>query len=166
MQFEALIVALQHVNTRLSLQAARQADQLLTFRNWLFGLYIVEFEQNGHDRAAYGQQLLKRLSAELKQRGLKGTSDRMLRQYRQFYLTYPQIWQSLTAKLQLADKELFMSLPEPALSTRQPECVFRPVYSEILIIALTQQQDVRALAFSMIGTGFIELSELLTLLSR
>lgn len=59
------------------------------------------FEQHGTDRAAYGQQLHKRLAAELRQQSIKGVSDRSLRQYRQFYLTYPQIWQTLSAKFQL-----------------------------------------------------------------
>ena len=29
------------------------------------GCYIVEFEQNGEDRAAYGEQLLKKLEKQL-----------------------------------------------------------------------------------------------------
>ena len=34
------------------------------------GCYIVEFEQNGEDRAAYGEQLLKKLEQRLKTKGL------------------------------------------------------------------------------------------------
>ena len=34
--------------------------------HWLMGCYIVEFEQNGEDRAAYGEQLLKKLEQRLK----------------------------------------------------------------------------------------------------
>ena len=30
-------------------------------RNWLIGYYIVEYEQNGKDRAEYGAKLLKKL---------------------------------------------------------------------------------------------------------
>lgn len=145
MQFDTLISTLEDVNTRLSLQAARQADQLLTFRNWLFGLYIVEFEQNGEDRAAYGQQLLKRLSAELKQRGLKGASDRMLRQYRQFYLTYPQIWQSLTAKLQLTNQEMVMGLPSPKSTAESSEQGIPPLDVQLLLDTLTYTHFVELL---------------------
>jgi hypothetical protein len=34
----------------------------LTIRNWLIGYYIVEYEQNGSDRAKYGTNLLKQLA--------------------------------------------------------------------------------------------------------
>ena len=106
MQFSELISRLDGLHRQLSQQAARQADQLLTLRNYLFGFYIVEFEQHGIDRAAYGQQLHKRLAIELQKYSIRGVSDRSLRQYRQFYLTYPQIWQTLSAKFKLPDFEL------------------------------------------------------------
>ena len=50
----------------LQAQAAHAVNLALTSRNWLMGCYIVEFEQNGEDRAAYGEQLLKRLEQRLK----------------------------------------------------------------------------------------------------
>ena len=52
----------------LQAQAAHAVNLALTSRNWLMGCYIVEFEQSGEDRAAYGEQLLKKLeqSAENK----------------------------------------------------------------------------------------------------
>ncbi|KAB7726624.1 DUF1016 family protein [Rudanella paleaurantiibacter] len=137
MQFDTLIHNLESLHQQLSVQAARQADQLMTLRNWLFGLYIVEFEQNGEDRAAYGQQLLKRLSAELKQRGIKGMADRTLRQYRQFYLTYPEIWQSVIAKLQLANKELIKKLPQPKTGIRAAEEGVPPLDVQLLLDKLT-----------------------------
>ena len=34
------------------------------------GCYIVEFEQNGEDRTAYGEQLLKKLEKQLNTKGL------------------------------------------------------------------------------------------------
>jgi hypothetical protein len=37
----------------------------LTARNWLFGFYIAEYEQNGEDRAKYGKHLLENLSKSL-----------------------------------------------------------------------------------------------------
>lgn len=60
----------------------------LTCRNWLMGHYIVEFEQNGTDRAQYGEQLLKKLEERI---NTKGISERRLREFRQFYLAYPQL---------------------------------------------------------------------------
>ncbi len=44
--------------------AARSINALMTATYWEIGRRIVEFEQGGQDRAAYGQALLKRLSAD------------------------------------------------------------------------------------------------------
>ena len=100
MQFDSLLTTLTDLHFRLSQQAARQTDQLMTLRNWLFGLYIVEFEQNGEDRAAYGQALLKRLAEFFRKKAVKGLSERNLYLYREFYLAYPQILQTASGKLQ------------------------------------------------------------------
>ena len=42
-------------------------------RNWLIGFYIVEFEQNGEDRAKYGEFLLKNLEQKVNLKGLNIT---------------------------------------------------------------------------------------------
>lgn len=52
------------------------------------GCYIVEFEQNGEDRAAYGEQLLKKLEKRL---NTKGLNERRFREFRRLYLVYPQL---------------------------------------------------------------------------
>ena len=39
--------------------AIRAINQIATLRNWLIGCYIVEYEQEGRDRAKYGDRLLK-----------------------------------------------------------------------------------------------------------
>jgi len=85
--------------------AVQQVNNALTFRNWFIGCYLVEYEQNGKDRAEYGEKILKVLSDKMKNKGLKGFSDRNLRLYRQFYLAYPQIWQLAIAKFQNTDNQ-------------------------------------------------------------
>jgi len=79
----------------------QQVNNALTIRNWLTGFYIIEYEQNGNDRAAYGEKTLKVLSERISNKGLKGFSDRNLRLYRQFCSEYPEIWQSKIAKSEL-----------------------------------------------------------------
>lgn len=59
MNFEALVKHISTIQNTLQAQAAHAVNLALTSRNWLMGCYIVEFEQNGEDRAAYGEQLLK-----------------------------------------------------------------------------------------------------------
>ena len=79
--------------------AARTADAYLVVRNWLFGWYIVEYEEGGIDRSKlYGKKLIVRLSDELKASGLKGCSPTNLRKFREFYRAYPEIQQTLSVE--------------------------------------------------------------------
>ncbi|MBW1982274.1 MAG: DUF1016 family protein [Deltaproteobacteria bacterium] len=96
--FERLVSAIQQVNEELAAQAGRAVNISLTMRNWLIGCYIAEYEQRGADRAEYGKRLLESLSTRLAESGMEGVASRSLRQYRQFYLIYPEIWQTLSAK--------------------------------------------------------------------
>jgi predicted nuclease of restriction endonuclease-like (RecB) superfamily len=55
---------------------------------WLIGKRIVEEEQQGKQRAEYGQEIIKTLSVELKNEFGRGFGERSLRDFRQFYLTF------------------------------------------------------------------------------
>ena len=65
--------------------AARVMDTYLVTRNWLFGWYIVEYEQRGADRAEYGSRLLAKVSRRLQEAGIKGCSITHLKLCRQFH---------------------------------------------------------------------------------
>ena len=79
--------------------AARVMDTYLVTRNWLFGWYIVEYEEGGVDRSRlYGKKLIARLSDELKASGLKGCSPTNLRKFREFYRAYPEIQQTASVE--------------------------------------------------------------------
>lgn len=93
------------------IQAARRGavsvvNTLQVRTNFEIGRRIVEYEQKGAKRAAYGAGLLKELSARLTDEFGKGFSERNLRVFRLFYLTYrhvPEIWQTPSAKLASSD---------------------------------------------------------------
>jgi predicted nuclease of restriction endonuclease-like (RecB) superfamily len=116
MDFTHLKQDIQQLSTAFRQNAVAAINSHLTIRNWLVGFYIVEFEQNGEDRAKYGAKLLQNLAKEFNEDGL---SYRNLRLYRQFYVTYPQvreylpsffqknfaIVQTLSAELQLVDNQ-------------------------------------------------------------
>ncbi len=91
--------------------AARSINALMTATYWEIGRRIVEFEQGGQDRAAYGQALLKRLSADLSTRFGRGFSERNLEQMRSFYQEWPpeRISQTASAKLPRARKSQTLS---------------------------------------------------------
>jgi len=96
MKFEQLLILFQETHLELQKRAVRSVDIALVIRNWLFGWYIVEFEQGGANRAElYGKNLINRLSKDLKRLGLKGVSSTNLKQCRVFYAAYREIGQAL-----------------------------------------------------------------------
>ena len=110
--FDKLVELFEQTQSSLRKQAARSVDIALVVRNWLFGWYIVEYEQNGADRVElYGKRLIKRLSCELTARLGKGFSKRSLEQFRRFYECYEKIAQTLSAQSFLANDKIRPILP-------------------------------------------------------
>ena len=97
MNFESLVGRINKVQDVRQAQAAHAINLALTARNWLVGYYIVEFEQNGEDRAKYGENLLNRLAQSINK---KGFEPRSLRVYRRIYLVYPQLGSEIGSYLQ------------------------------------------------------------------
>lgn len=95
MNFNELVKNIEQISTVFKQSANTSINIHVTVRNWLTGLYIVEFEQNGENRAEYGAKLLKNLADRLKTNGLSLTN---LKLFRQFYITYPQIATIFTSK--------------------------------------------------------------------
>lgn len=87
MNFEQLATIITDTHQQLQQSAVKAVNQCQTVRNWLMGFYIVEFEQNGEDRAQYGEQLLKKLEQRVNQKGLNVT---LFQRSRMFYGAYPQ----------------------------------------------------------------------------
>lgn len=99
MNYQQLLALFKETHRELQQRAARSVDISLVIRNWLFGWYIVEFEQGGAERAElYGKRLIDKLSRELKTLGVKGISSTSLRQCRTFYLAYNKIGQTVPAQ--------------------------------------------------------------------
>ena len=81
---------------------------------WLIGKRIVLEEQNGKERAGYGEALLKTLSRKLTSDFGNGFSYANLRNMRQFYLTYAdnQICYTLCSKLSWSHNRLIMRVAD------------------------------------------------------
>ncbi|MDR1877723.1 MAG: PDDEXK nuclease domain-containing protein [Flavobacteriaceae bacterium] len=101
--FEELIENLSHVHNVLQHSATKTVDQFLSLRNWSFGYYIVEYEQNGEDRAKYGENLMQEIAGKLT--NIKGLRFRQLYICKDFYLTYMHFLPTVSAKLQQIDIE-------------------------------------------------------------
>lgn len=87
--FEELAQNILAADNSMRGYAAQTINQTVTLRNWIIGGYIVEYEQNGSDRATYGDGLLKSLEKRISQKGLNVT---LFQASRLFYRLYPQIY--------------------------------------------------------------------------
>jgi len=76
--------------------SARVVNSLMTATYWEIGRRIVEHEQAGKERAAYGTELLILLSADLTNRFGRGFSVDNLERARKFYLTFTSAKKSAT----------------------------------------------------------------------
>jgi len=100
MNYGSLVEAISQAHEQTQRQATQAVNIALTLRNWLVGYHIFEYQQNGQDRAKYGEKLLENLSKDLSKRLGKGFTQRILETARQFYLCYP-IPQTLSAEFGL-----------------------------------------------------------------
>ena len=91
-EFENLATTFQVTQDALLRHSARAVDSALVVRNWLFGWYLVEFENASASRAdLYGKELISKLAKRLKEKGLRGVSPTNLRKFREFFQAYPEI---------------------------------------------------------------------------
>ena len=96
---ENLVELCRRTHEETQRSAARAVDSSLVVRNYLFGCYIVEYEQHGADRAEYGSQLLAKIASRLQKIGIKGSSVTRLKLYRRFYQKQKEIGPTLSDQL-------------------------------------------------------------------
>ena len=97
-EYESL---LQNVGNALSKGRQKVASYIgaQTVRTyWKIGKYIVEYEQNGKEKAEYGSNLLKRISRDLTDIYGSGFGMSNVNKMRKMYIEYP-ILQTVSAKL-------------------------------------------------------------------
>lgn len=93
-----LILDIKHLIASARQTAIRSVDFQRTVLYWLIGERVFNEEQEGRERANYGEYLIKYLSEELQPEFGSGFSYRNLVWYRQFYRTFP-IANSLRSQL-------------------------------------------------------------------
>jgi predicted nuclease of restriction endonuclease-like (RecB) superfamily len=98
--YDSILGDISHVIDAARKSAARSVNCIMTAAYWLIGRRIVESEQKGEKRAAYGAELIERLSVDLRKRYGNGFSRQNLQQMRQFYLLYrpEQIYQTASGE--------------------------------------------------------------------
>ena len=95
--------------------AVRAVDSTMVEAYWQVGRRIVEEEQGGAATATYGKRLLPELSRSLTAEFGRGFSYANLRNFRQFYLVYPdsEICYTLCSKLRWSHNRLIMRESDP-----------------------------------------------------
>lgn len=69
----------------------RAANFAMVQAYWQIGKLIIEEEQNGKERAGYGEEIIKQLSERLTKSYGKGFNERNLWYMKQFYQTWPKV---------------------------------------------------------------------------
>lgn len=103
-----IINDISHILRQAQANAYRSINQAMVQAYWLVGKRIVDEEQQGEAKAAYGKGVIKSLSAALQAEFGKGFSERNIENMRAFYLQYP-IPQTVSAELQTPDFQLSWS---------------------------------------------------------
>jgi len=118
MNFKDLGLNIKKTHELLQIQASKAVNSYLTARNWIIGLYIVEYQQNGKDKANYGENLIVDLAKEINVRGLSTTN---LKLSRQFYITYPGLNQVVSEFLSNQQLKIPINISIGQLATDQLE---------------------------------------------
>jgi predicted nuclease of restriction endonuclease-like (RecB) superfamily len=148
--FERVAAILDEARGRV----ARTINTAMVHAYWMIGREIVEVEQQGRDRAGYGEQLIDDLAKRLTRRFGKGVGVATLRRARSFYLTYPRgsVLPSELGGPQIRSTALIESPgaeSRPAASSGQVEAggsLFPPLlgWSHYLVLLRVQNDDARA----------------------
>jgi predicted nuclease of restriction endonuclease-like (RecB) superfamily len=108
----ALLEALRDLISQARQQVLRSVDVVQVQTYWQVGRHIVEFEQGGQNRAAYGKQLLNRLAQSLTLEFGKGFDERNLRNMRAFFQQFPN-WNALRSELSWTHYRLLLRVESP-----------------------------------------------------
>ena len=121
---EQLFYAISRLIDESRRQVAKAVNTAMVYTYYSVGQYIVEFEQGGKVRAAYGKEVLKRLSARLTEKYGKGWSEDNLENCRNLFLNY-SITEPVVRKL---NQE---TISEPVVRKLNQETISEPVVRKL-----------------------------------
>lgn len=138
---DILLTSIKEVIQTAKTKAFRSSNAILLQMYWEIGRLIVQDEQQGKIKAAYGKAVLKNLSKQLTLEFGKGFDERNLNNIRAFYLSYP-IWNAVRTELSWTHYRILSRVEDETL---------RSQYTDIAIEA---GWDTRSLQRN-IGTQYI-----------
>ncbi|MGB3947345.1 MAG: PDDEXK nuclease domain-containing protein [Bacteroidia bacterium] len=138
--------------------AVKAVNTELVKANWEIGRHIVEFEQQGQERAEYGSELLAKLAKDLKLRYGKGFGRRNVLDMRRFYLAY-QKWQTVSAKLSWSHFIVLLGISDESARNFYEKQSINENWSKRELERQIDSSLFERLALSMDKKGVIQLSE-------
>lgn len=109
LQNQSVIPDIKAIITASKDKAIRAVDNERTLMYWHIGQRIFEEEQDGKDRADYGEYLTKYISQQLEPEFGSGFSKRQIELFRQFYRSFP-IANALRSQLSWTHYKLIIRL--------------------------------------------------------
>ena len=151
----------QIAETRGLIQSARRGvasvvDTFQVLTNFAIGRRIVEHEQKGEKRAAYGAEVLKALSARLTQELGSGFSAVNLSHMKRFYLLWQEqvhIFQTPSGKL--ANEDIFQTLTEKSGQTPILQTLSAKLVAPVEIVQRASAQSTNP--FTLSWSHYVEL---------
>ena len=144
--YDEVLSGISELLNRARHTTAQTINAILTAAYWDVGRRIVEFEQRGQVRATYGEQLWKRLAADLTARHGRGFSKSNIALMRAFYLQW-EIFQTASGKFVAQAKHSpFPQVPDSSDSDR----------SNTALIPILQQTDLLP-AFRLPWSHYVQL---------
>jgi predicted nuclease of restriction endonuclease-like (RecB) superfamily len=107
--YDEMLVNIEAILAKGRSAAYVSVSNIMLKAYWEIGREIVEYEQQGREKADYGSELLDKISKDLKIKYGKGFSRRNVLDMRRFYLVF-KIWQTVSAKLTWSHYTLLLSL--------------------------------------------------------
>ena len=153
---EILVSNIHETNNFFVNQVQKQVNTALTMRNFFIGYILVEYELNGEDRAVYGKGLFKEIAKRLELQGLKHIRERHLYLCKDFYLAFPGILRSVTAKFYIEGIQgipILRTLSAKLLSAENADDLSKLQVKSDLLKTIDPDTMVNRLSFS----HFIEL---------
>jgi predicted nuclease of restriction endonuclease-like (RecB) superfamily len=140
--FESLVVSIVQIHQQAQEFATKAVNVGLTLRNWLIGMQIEVYERQGTDRSTYGDKLMDALAGRLKKQGWERCVRRELYRFRQLFLTYPNIVESLSPQSHLRPElqPLLAHLPSA------PEPIWQSVTTKSPIVETASPQLIQRLS--------------------
>jgi len=111
----SLLKEIQSILIQARAKAVSAVNVAMVEAYWLMGKRIIEEEQLGEGRANYGEGLIKQLSKDLRAEFGKGFSVANLKNFRKFYLTFPEVGKGYTlcSLLSWSHYRLIMRVDDP-----------------------------------------------------